>query len=183
MTVYFITKVDDQSTVKIGTSDDVESRLLTISGQYGAIELLAQCDGGYEVELAFHRLFSDDWSEGEWFNRSPMLDAVIAKYASGVTGKRFFGRLRVVAEMEGSPIEKDKAIARSLLKRVMDSFGAEQTGRLLMSAHRVISQINPMWSRRRVRAIWNAEVQRIDYFEIRDLEAAVAAIEARRRVA
>jgi len=49
---------------------------------------------------------------------------------------------------------------------------------MLERAYRELSKKNDKWTRRRVRAVWNKEAQRIDHREVVEMEAV---IEARKR--
>lgn len=178
MSVYFCRPIDRTDMLKIGTTEDIDARLTALASQVGPIELLAVCDGGTEVDGTFHRMFAESWLEGEWYRESDLLLSVVQKFAKNVSGKRVWGRTRAIEAMDRSPIEEDKAIARDLLKRIMDSFGAESFGILLDRAYEQIHAVNPAWTRRRVRAIWHSETSRIDHFEIRDLQAVLTDIGA-----
>lgn len=178
MTVYFIAKVDDPETVKIGSTEDLDRRLTNLATFHGPIELLAQCDGSKDAEHSFHQIFKESWIEGEWYSRSPLLDGVISKLASRVPGRRVWGRLRAIESMGLSPVDQDKVVARDLLKQIMDHFGADTFGSLITSSYEVLSSINPAWTHRRVRAIWNSETSRIDHFEVRDMQVAIQRLRA-----
>lgn len=47
-------------------------------------------------------------------------------------------------------------------------------------AHRLLTKQRQTWTYRRVRAFWYGEAARVDYQEIRDMEAVIALREARR---
>lgn len=174
MTVYFIAQVDNPAVVKVGTTEALDIRLQSIASSYGQIELLAVCDGGLDVEAVFHAMFSDSWVEGEWFRRTELMDAVIAKFETGVSGRRIWGRAKVLEDIDVSPLDTDKKLAKDLLKQLMGLLGFGSTGELLNQAFQILVEVNPVWSHRRVRAIWNTEASRIDHFEIRDLNTALA---------
>lgn len=162
MAVYFLRYGE---TIKIGVAEDVESRVLHISASFPGLELVAQCDGGADVERALHRIFEPARIEGEWFKSTPFLETVIDTFESGVSGRRVFG------EQASRAATEDQEIARNLLLILME----KQSGGTLTkieAAFQVLSKRNPIWTRRRVRAIWNFEAKRIDLFEVRDLTAA-----------
>lgn len=174
MTVYFVTLIDKPDRVKIGCSVDIDKRLTVLANQIGPLELLAVVEGGDEAERAFHRVFEADWIEGEWFKRTEVLEALIAALSKNVSARRVFGRSRVEAEMELSPIEQDKAIAHALMQQIMDMFGAVTFGAAHSSTFDLLHARNPLWTRRRIRAIWNKEASRIEHFEVRDMQAVLA---------
>lgn len=184
MTVYFIRAVDDPTKMKVVVTDNLPERLQALSASFeNGIELLAQCDGGVEVERAFHQLLRDDWWEDEWFHLNAHAQGVIARFSPMVSGKRIWSRLRTVEALSVSPIDDDKQIAFDLVQRLMGAFGAIHFGVAQTKAHAELKAINPMWTRRRVRAIWEKKARRIDHFEIRDLTAACEAIAALRQQA
>lgn len=174
MTVYFVSPVERRDIIKVGVTSDLDRRLLTLGAQVeGGIELLAQLEGGQEIETFIGELLAADWVEGEWFKRSALSDRMIEVFAGGVVGRRVWGRLRAV-EGEKSAAAEDRDIARDLLKSVVARIGVLPLGKALSRAHTVLHGINPMWSRRRVQALWAREASRVDHYEIRDLEAAAA---------
>jgi hypothetical protein len=175
VTVYFVCPAGNPGMVKIGHTIDLERRLTALAGAHdGGIELLAQCEGSAETEAAFHGMFIADRVEGEWFARSPLLTSVIDKFSHQVTGRRVFGPRRPVLVDDGkSPLDVDRSIAKRLLT---DLLSAERAGTSLAAAHERAFQklydVNGLWTRRRIRAIWDGETKRIDFYEIRDLAAA-----------
>lgn len=174
MTVYFVCAVDRPEMVKVGYTTELPARLQHISAEFeNGIELLATCDGGIETERAFHAMLAESRGEGEWFKRTERLDEIIETFKSNVSGKRIWSRLRAVAAMGTSPIDADKQIAFDLLQQLMSRFGAVHFGIAQGKAFDELHSINPLWTRRRVRAIWEKKTRRIDLFEIRDLEAAL----------
>lgn len=176
MTVYFICAVGRPEMVKIGYTTGLPARMQNISAEFeGGIELLAHCDGGPETERAFHAMLADSRVEGEWFRRSERLDEIITTFKSNVAGKRIWSRLRAVAELGTSPIDADKQIAFDLLQQLMSKFGAVHFGVAQGKAFDELHAINPLWTRRRVRAIWEKKTRRIDHFEIRDIGTVLSA--------
>jgi hypothetical protein len=163
MPVYFLKAGD---LVKIGHADDVEKRVSNIAASFSiAVELVAQCDGGRETELAFHRLLQDSRSNGEWFSPSPILDAIIDRFSGEVSGRRFFGGR---PDGSASSASTDQRVARKLMARLFTD-ASLSVAKSLEAAFQRLSSHNPEWTRRRVRSIWNMEASRIDFFEIRDL--------------
>lgn len=173
MTVYFVGRQDDPSIVKIGHTDELEDRMVSLSSAYeDGIELLAQCDGGRDVEFFLHQLFIDNRREGEWFEKTAALSFIIDKFKEAVTGRRLFGRR---ADHSGDALKEDRRIAAELLQVLMKNL-SNVGDTLAVSQERsfqILSAANAAWTRRRVRAIWERKSRRIEHFEIRNLESAV----------
>lgn len=83
---------------------------------------------------------------------------------------------------EFSPKEVDVSdvhFAADLMDGVIGERGIrEPIKAMLERAYRDLSKVNSKWTRRRVRAVWNKEAQRIDHREVVEMEAV---IEARKR--
>lgn len=172
MSVYFVRPIAEPNKVKIGTTTDLDGRLQAISTDFPAgIELIGVAEGDAHTERAFHRLLAAYWLEGEWYALTPEVAAVVEPFASGVSGKRIWGRFRVLAETGSAPLDEDKRIAFEMLKLLMDRSGAVPVAVAQQNAFNELTAINPMWSRRRVRAIWERTIRRVDHYEIRDLQA------------
>ena len=79
MSVYFIAGPDNS--VKIGKADDPVARLQTLQASMPwPLVLLATIPGGYVEETILHRHFAGSrLAGGEWFARTPALDAFIIK--------------------------------------------------------------------------------------------------------
>ena len=58
--------------IKIGFTSDAERRAAEIG-----VEVLATVAGDKLLEAAFHRVFADEWEQGEWFAPSTRLVAFI----------------------------------------------------------------------------------------------------------
>lgn len=181
MTVYFIRPVGVPDQVKIGFTNDLPRRLQALGTEFAnGVELLAQCDGGTDVERAFHETCKADWRHGEWFSLSPLLASLIHAHSHNVAGRRIWGRLRAVKGGDGSPVDQDRQLAKDLLHRLFDRFGLVPIALAQSRAFEILAEINPIWSRRRVRAIWEKSARRIDYFEIRDIQSAIDMFDAPR---
>lgn len=168
MTVYFVCPAGNPNLVKIGHTKDLEQRLAVLGGAHeGGIELLAQCEGAVDAEAVFHNMFIADRIEGEWFVRTDLLENIIDALSVNVTGRRTFGARKPVV------FSGDREIAKRLLT---DLLSEERAGISLSAARerafQKLHEINPIWTRRRVRAIWDGEASRIDFFEVRDLMTA-----------
>lgn len=175
MTVYFVAPVGDTTKVKIGVTSDLQTRLQSISAEFAdGIELIAQCEGGVETERAFHSMLDAHRLEGEWFIRAPEVEVVISAFRQHVTGKRIWSRLRSVEKMDASPLGEDREIALGLMRQLMGKYGAIPFGVAQRRAFDDLAAINPMWTCRRVRAIWEKSAKRIDHYEIRDLTKALS---------
>jgi len=171
MPVYFVSRIDDPSTVKIGHTDDLETRLQVIAGSFPqGIELVGLAAGGRDVEVAFHQAFHAYRVEGEWFKRTIIVESVITSLKDNIYGKRIFRRKEVHGLTGDNPIERDRIAARLLLQECMS---VEKAGVSLASRQEKVferlHQMNPLWTRRRVRGIWEGAIKRVDFYEIRDL--------------
>ena len=70
----------------------------------------------------------------------------------------------------------DTEFAASLMDEVIGVRGVrEPVKSMLERAYSELSRRYPKWTRRRVRAVFNKEAQRIDYREIREMEAVIEA--------
>lgn len=65
--------------VKIGYSTAIRTRMASLSAQTAghSIRLLASARGDHTTEGSLHWIFRDDRVHGEWFRRSPAMDALI----------------------------------------------------------------------------------------------------------
>lgn len=76
--VYFAAAGDE--VVKIGVASDPLVRLRELqSGNHLEIQLLATVKGGRVAERAYHERFARDHIRGEWFKRTPEIEAEIAR--------------------------------------------------------------------------------------------------------
>lgn len=70
----------------------------------------------------------------------------------------------------------DTELAANLMDEVIGSRGVrEPVKSMLERAYSALSKRNSAWTRRRVRAVFNMEAQRIEYREIREMEAVIEA--------
>ena len=70
----------------------------------------------------------------------------------------------------------DPDLAATLMDEVIGFRGVrEPVKSMLERAYSELSKRNQAWTRRRVRAVFNKEAQRIDYREIREMEAVIEA--------
>lgn len=77
--VYFI-GAGKNGPVKIGIATDPVGRLYALQvSHYEKLTILATCVGGGEVERQYHRRFASARLHGEWFTRTPELEAEIAR--------------------------------------------------------------------------------------------------------
>lgn len=75
--VYFIAGTD--TPVKIGLSKAPHERLSILqTAHWTKLSILALVEGSYPLEREFHIRFAQTRLEGEWFERGPDLDALIA---------------------------------------------------------------------------------------------------------
>ncbi|TPW26011.1 hypothetical protein [Pararhizobium mangrovi] len=79
---------------------------------------------------------------------------------------------------EVSSVETDGDIAATLMDQVIGQRGIrEPVKAMLERAYRDLSRRSPEWTRRRVRAVFNHEANRIEYREIEDMRAVIQARE------
>ena len=80
--VYFISW--DDGPIKIGMAANISRRLAGLQGccPY-KLRVLAFIDGGRGLEAEYHAEFAADRLMGEWFERTPALEAEIARIVSG----------------------------------------------------------------------------------------------------
>lgn len=70
----------------------------------------------------------------------------------------------------------DTQYAADLMDDVIGQRGIrEPIKSMLERAYRELSRQNDRWTRRRVRAVWNLEAQRIDHREVLEMQAVIAA--------
>lgn len=78
--VYFIGA--EHGAVKIGSTTDPNARLVSLQcGGPIPLRVLATRAGGRAEELAYHRRFAAHRMHGEWFERTPEIEAEIASLA------------------------------------------------------------------------------------------------------
>jgi len=74
--IYF---VGCQDLVKIGYTVDIEKRFVAmLTNSPMPLSLLASMPGGPQAETELHERFRPHWRHGEWYARTPELDAIIA---------------------------------------------------------------------------------------------------------
>lgn len=90
--VYFIGTAD-RAAVKIGMSRHPRARMSELQiSCHQALSLLAMIRGGRDLELEYHKRFEHLRLRGEWFSRTPEIDAAIQQIRNGSTSNT---RLRV----------------------------------------------------------------------------------------
>jgi hypothetical protein len=82
--VYFIKPIGFTGPVKIGCSQDVKRR----RGQLARLcpfplEIIAEIEGGRELERRFHALFALRHKQREWFDWSPDMARVVSEINAG----------------------------------------------------------------------------------------------------
>ena len=77
--VYFIAPEGEEAPVKIGyTTTTVQSRIGVLqTGHPYKLRPIAEIEGSYQLESALHKIFAQHRLHGEWFKRSPELDALM----------------------------------------------------------------------------------------------------------
>lgn len=77
-TVYFV--AGEVGAVKIGSARDVNKRLIDLQcGSPITLKVLATVEGGQKREREYHRQFAAHRLHGEWFSRTPEIEAEIAR--------------------------------------------------------------------------------------------------------
>jgi len=77
--VYFV-GAGDSGPVKIGVAMSIEARLMALQvSHYEPLTVLATCPGSIKLEREYHRRFADARLLGEWFTRTPEIEAEIAR--------------------------------------------------------------------------------------------------------
>lgn len=169
MTVYFVHRVGDDSQIKIGFTTTLADRLRRLASEYGDVRMFAQCDGGAETERLYHLAFVHLRVEGEWFKSEPGLLSFIKENAQPVdliVPRRVSEWRRRAAEND----KRDALTAAAIMRTYFDRFPATMKmcdARELLYAELV--SLNPVWSRRRVRALWEGDARRVDLFEVVDI--------------
>ena len=77
--IYFLKRKD--GAIKIGTSNDFETRIRNLAAEYDGVLLLGLREGGYVEEKELHKRFSDFALGGEWFSPCQELIDYIKVYA------------------------------------------------------------------------------------------------------
>ncbi len=78
---YFVS--NGENAVKIGWSGNLRARMADLAvGSIRTLRLLAIVSGGPVMERHFHKTFAKQRIRGEWFERSPELDALIDELAT-----------------------------------------------------------------------------------------------------
>jgi hypothetical protein len=83
--VYFIKPIGFDGPIKIGCSASPTGRAenLALWSPF-PLEVLAEIEGGFDIERRFHAKFYDDHRGHEWFTISPDLLSLISEVKSGV---------------------------------------------------------------------------------------------------
>jgi hypothetical protein len=174
--IYFIARTATPNLVKIGKTEELEDRLTAIAGSFeGGIDLLATCAGDKPVETFLHMLFLTEHVEGEWFQRTAALDFIIGRFAA--KEQRHFGPR--TQRQVGDAADEDLKIAVDLLRKLLPALAGFNEGIALAQerAFKLLHAANSLWTRRRVRALWEASATRVAHYEIRNLESALALAE------
>ncbi|MBC7814014.1 MAG: helix-turn-helix transcriptional regulator [Burkholderiales bacterium] len=77
--IYFLQRAD--GAIKIGVTENYESRIYSLSLRYGNLELLGVMQGSYSEEKSLHLQFCELKIEGEWFRECEQLQSYIAQNA------------------------------------------------------------------------------------------------------
>lgn len=172
MTVYFIRKIASPTEIKIGSANNVETRLTAIAREVGPVHYFASLAGGMATERKIQMKFAELRIEGEWFNSSPDLETYI-RLIGDAQDKQFAsksGKWRPKAVNPVARRESDARVAAALLRQVYERYPRQTpVHECLDRAFTELNNINDAWSRRRVRALHELHGLRVDLFEIIDL--------------
>lgn len=69
--VYFAQRED--GAIKIGTTSDLDARLVRLNSEHGPVQLLGTVQGSHWLERQVHRQFASARIEGEWFKATDQL--------------------------------------------------------------------------------------------------------------
>ena len=82
--VYFIKPIGMVGPVKIGCSQSPTGRREALETWAPfALEIVAEIEGGFEIERRFHSMFANSYLRREWFNWTPEMGNVILAVAAG----------------------------------------------------------------------------------------------------
>lgn len=82
--VYFIRPIGMESPVKVGSSVSPDGRRETLeTWSPFPLEVIAEIEGGYEIERRFHALFRDTYQRREWFDWSPLIAETVTAINTG----------------------------------------------------------------------------------------------------
>lgn len=172
MTVYFARKVSDPTEIKIGTANNLETRLGAVARAVGPIHLVGSMPGGVATEREIQVRFSHLRIEGEWFRSSEELETYI-QIAAKAEDRKFGLRSKVWTTKAVQPLarrETDAKVALLLLDMMFDRYPRQTSvTRCLELAYEELHAVNEGWSRRRVRSIRELRGLRTDLFEIVDM--------------
>jgi hypothetical protein len=101
--VYFIRAIGMQGPIKIGCSFSPNGRKRTLEAWSPLpLEIIAEIEGGHDIERRFHQRFLSQHKAYEWFHWSPDLQGVIDSIRAGTFD------ITTLPEANGSPLEKGK---------------------------------------------------------------------------
>jgi hypothetical protein len=172
MAVYFARKISDPTHIKIGTANNIPTRVTAVASAVGPLHLFATMPGGIALERNIQARFSDLRIEGEWFRSSPELETYI-RISADHEDRDFGIKDQAWKPKAVQPLARREHDARAALKllHLMFERYPRQTAvaRCLELAYEELHGLNEGWSRRRVRAIHELRGLRTDLFEIVDM--------------
>lgn len=182
MTVYFLQRnKDPDGLIKIGTSTDLETRFANI-GTYtpDGFVVLGTLQGGGETEGFIHDQLASSRHSKEWFRPTREVFEVIERSKRIGHGSMPFADPDRKGNPKSSKAAKsaceDANIAAELLIEAMGPIlGRDTKGAAMERLYRKLHRHNNEWTRRRVRAIFDMEAARIDYWVIRNLTTIIRA--------
>lgn len=180
MTVYFITtKGRDDQPVKIGMTSDLDRRLSGLqTSHHEGLEIVAAIAGGRETEQYLHESLADSHIRGEWFERTPEVNAAIARARRiGASSLPIFDAGSAKRSFDQST---DADEARVLVRQLLSAIASDQTLSVALSMLcRRLNRSCPSMTARRLRSLYNGEPRRVDAFEMRALADFAAEISGR----
>jgi len=184
MTVYFATaKSHHHGPVKIGVSGSVETRLSGLqTSNHEELEIIATMSGGRETEAYLHESLASSRIRGEWYLRTPELNAAMRRAQT-------IGSAALALTDPGYPAfvsaqcNKDVAEAQRLAQAICDLLAPSETSpRRYALLYRRLSKSHPGLTLRRARALCNAEVRRVDSFEMNALSTLLHSLQEEKNV-
>lgn len=171
MTVYFISKTGDETKVKVGATRNFSHRMQNLGAALGPIDLIGTLPGDEATERMLHKLFDAHRVEGEWFHRVAAVSDFITEHFPVEGVKHFTPRDKGwKSGHECGAVDSDRAIAGRLLAKIADGYPRTMTTiSVLEDIYLRLSELNGVWTRRRVRALHENAGRRIDLFEIKDM--------------
>ena len=126
--IYFIA-TPDRSRIKIGTTNQLTTRIKALRLEHGDLVVLAVLDGSYDVEKGLHRRFSHLNVTNEWFKPGDDLLGFIAAEGRSWNPKEDPDERTYVSVKMDADVLQEARIAATLLKMSLTDYLSEIVGR------------------------------------------------------